>query len=136
MFFRLKTDLYELIYRGFSVDVGVVEINAKEKGKSVRKQLEVDFVANLGNRRYYIQSAYAIPDKEKMEQEQASLVCIPDSFKKKIVVESRMPLWRNEQGITIMNICDFLLDENSLDKWLILVVCRERRRDASIDVTG
>ena len=112
----LKTDLYELIYRGFSVDVGVVEINAKEKGKSVRKQLEVDFVANLGNRRYYIQSAYAIPDKEKMEQEQASLVCIPDSFKKKIVVESRMPLWRNEQGITIMNICDFLLDENSLDK--------------------
>ena len=136
MFFRLKTDLYELIYRGFSVDVGVVEINAKEKGKSVRKQLEVDFVANLGNRRYYIQSAYAIPDKEKMEQEQASLVCIPDSFKKKIVVESRMPLWRNEQGITIMNICDFLLDENSLDKCLILVVCRERRRDASIDVTG
>ena len=116
MFFRLKTDLYELIYRGFSVDVGVVEINAKEKGKSVRKQLEVDFVANLGNRRYYIQSAYAIPDKEKMEQEQASLVCIPHSFKKKIVVESRMPLWRNEQGITIMNICDFLLDENSLDK--------------------
>lgn len=106
----------ELIYRGFSVDVGVVEINAKEKGKSVRKQLEVDFVANLGNRRYYIQSAYAIPDKEKMEQEQASLVCIPDSFKKIIVVESRMPLWRNEQGITIMNICDFLLDENSLDK--------------------
>lgn len=106
----------ELIYRGFSVDVGVVEINAKEKGKSVRKQLEVDFVANLGSRRYYIQSAYAIPDKEKMEQEQASLVSIPDSFKKIIVVESGMPLWRNEQGITIMNIVDFLLDENSLDK--------------------
>jgi len=106
----------ELIYRGFTVDVGVVEINTKEKGKSVRKQLEVDFVANLGSRRYYIQSAYAIPDQEKMEQEQASLVCIPDSFKKIIVVESAMPLWRNEQGITIMNIYDFLLDENSLDR--------------------
>ncbi len=82
----------------------------------MRKQLEVDFVANLGSRRYYIQSAYVIPDKEKMEQEQASLVSIPDSFKKIIVVESGMPLWRNEQGITIMNIYDFLLDENSLDK--------------------
>ena len=106
----------ELIYRGFAVDVGVVEINTKENGKSVRKQLEVDFVANLGNRRYYIQSAFAIPDKGKMEQEQASLVSIPDSFKKIIVVESGMPIWRNEQGITIMNIYDFLLDENSLDK--------------------
>ncbi|MBR0396651.1 MAG: ATP-binding protein [Eubacterium sp.] len=106
----------ELVYRGFSVDVGVVEINATENGKNTRKQLEVDFVANLGNRRYYVQSAYAIPDNEKMEQEQASLVHIPDSFKKIIVVESGIPLWRNEQGITIMNIYDFLLDENSLDK--------------------
>ena len=106
----------ELIYRGFSVDVGVVEINTTENGKNIRKQLEIDFVANLGSQRYYIQSAYAIPDKEKMEQEQASLINVPDSFKKIIVVESGMPLWRNEQGITIMNIYDFLLDRNSLDR--------------------
>lgn len=106
----------ELVYRGFSVDVGVVEINTTENGKKVRKQLEVDFVANLGSQRYYIQSAYAIPDKEKMEQEQASLINVPDSFKKIIVVESGMPLWRNEQGITIMNVFDFLLDEDSLNK--------------------
>ena len=106
----------ELVYRGFAVDVGVVEINTTDNGKKIRKQLEIDFVANLGNQRYYIQSAYAIPDKDKMEQEQASLINIPDSFKKIIVVESGMPLWRNEQGITIMNVYDFLLDEDSLNK--------------------
>ncbi len=106
----------ELIYRGFSVDVGVVEINTVEDGKKIRKQLEVDFVANLGSRRYYIQSAYAIPDKEKMEQEQASLVKVPDSFKKIIIVESGMPLWRNDQGVTIMNVYDFLMDKDSLDR--------------------
>lgn len=106
----------ELVYRGFSVDVGVVEINTTENGKKVRKQLEIDFVANLGSQRYYIQSAYSIPDKEKVEQEQVSLINVPDSFKKIIIVESGMPLWRNEQGITIMNIYDFLLDRDSLNR--------------------
>ena len=106
----------ELIYRGFSVDIGVVEINTTENGKKIRKKLEIDFVANLGSLRYYVQSAYAIPDKEKMEQEQESLVNVPDSFKKIIVVESRTPLWRNEEGITIMNIFDFMLDKNSLNQ--------------------
>ena len=106
----------ELIYRGFSVDVGVVEINTIENGKKIRKQLEIDFVANLGSRRYYIQSALAVPDKMKMEQEQASMVNVPDSFKKIIVVESGTPLWRNEQGVTIMNVYDFLLDKDSLDR--------------------
>ncbi|UTC75209.1 ATP-binding protein [Treponema sp. OMZ 792] len=105
----------ELIFRGFSVDVGVVEINCKENKGNVRKQLEVDFVANLGNRRYYIQSAFAIPDLEKMQQEQSSLLHVPDSFKKIIVVGTQSPIWRNEQGITIMSIYDFLLNENSLD---------------------
>lgn len=105
----------ELIYRGFNVDVGIVEISAIQESKQVRKQLEVDFTANLGNRRYYIQSAYAIPDLQKMEQEQASLIRIPDSFKKIIVVNNYSPLWRNEAGITIMNIYDFLLKPNSLD---------------------
>lgn len=107
----------ELIYRGFSVDVGVVESSgSNENGKRQRRQLEIDFVANLGSRRYYIQSAYAIPDREKMEQEQAPLIKVPDSFKKIIVVYSHSPLWRNEQGVTIMSIFDFLLDENSLDR--------------------
>ena len=102
----------ELIYRGYSVDVGVVDIRGKD---SVRKQLEVDFVINQGSKRYYIQSAYALPDREKVEQEQASLVRIPDSFKKMIIVGGNSPIWRNEEGITIMGIYDFLLDESSLD---------------------
>lgn len=105
----------ELIYRGFNVDVGLVEVVQRENNCRVYKQLEVDFVANLGSKRYYIQSAYAIPDRKKMEQEQASLVRIPDSFKKIIVVYGHSPLWRNEQGITIMSIFDFLINSNSLD---------------------
>ena len=105
----------ELIYRGYSVDVGLVETRVDEVGKKVRRQLEVDFVINQASKRYYIQSAYALPDKEKMEQEQASLIRIPDSFKKIIVVGGNSPIWRNEAGITIMGIYDFLLNENSLD---------------------
>jgi len=105
----------EIIFRGYNVDVGIVEVNVAENEKRVRKQLEVDFVANLGSKRYYIQSAFAIPDFEKMQQEQASLIHIPDSFKKIIVVYGQTPLWRNEQGITIMNIFDFLLKPESLD---------------------
>ena len=77
--------------------------------------MEVDFVCNLGSRRYYIQSAFAIPDQEKMEQEQNSLVRIDDSFKKIIVVKDRIKLWRNEKGIVVMGIMDFLLNPDSLD---------------------
>ncbi|MGI6326781.1 MAG: ATP-binding protein [Saccharofermentanales bacterium] len=103
----------ELLIRGYSVDVGIVTHDEKNKeGKITRKQLEVDFVANRGNQRYYIQSAFAIPDLKKMNQEQASLVKIPDSFKKIIVVAHETPLWRNEHGITFMNIYDFLLDKD------------------------
>lgn len=105
----------ELIYRGYNVDVGVVEIRVNEEGKIVRKQLEVDFVVNQAGKKYYIQSAFALPNIEKIKQEQASLVKIPDSFKKIIVVGNNQPLWRNEEGITIMGIFDFLLDDNSLD---------------------
>ena len=105
----------ELIYRGYSVDVGVVETRVDEGGKKVRKQLEVDFVVNQFNKRYYIQSAFALSDREKIEQEQAPLVKIPDSFKKIIVVGNHSPIWRNEKGITFMGIYDFLLNENSLD---------------------
>ena len=106
----------ELLIRGFNVDVGVVEHSVRdETGSIVRKKLEVDFVCNRGNQRYYIQSAFAIPDREKMEQEQNSLVRIGDSFKKIIVVKERVKLWRNENGIVIMNIMDFLLKPNSLE---------------------
>ncbi|MCR4990657.1 MAG: ATP-binding protein [Lachnospiraceae bacterium] len=102
----------ELIYRGYNVDVGVVEARSEDGG---RKQLEVDFVANQGSKRYYIQSAFAIPDQEKMDHEQASLIRISDSFKKIIVVNSNTPVWRNDQGILVMNLYDFLLNEESLD---------------------
>ncbi len=106
----------ELLVRGFNVDVGVVEVPEKDaSGKSVRKRLEVDFVCNQGNKRYYIQSAFAIPDREKMQQEQNSLVHIPDSFKKIIVVKDNIKLWRNEEGIVVMGIMDFLLKADSLD---------------------
>lgn len=105
----------ELIYRGYNVDVGVVETRVNEENKKIRKQLEVDFVVNLNGKRYYIQSAYALPDREKVEQEQASLVRIPDSFKKMIVTGNNQPIWRNEEGITIIGIFDFLLDDESLD---------------------
>ena len=105
----------ELIYRGYRVDVGVVEDRVKEGSKSAYRQLEVDFVVNQSSNRYYIQSAYAISDMQKMEQEQASLVKIPDSFRKFIIVNGNTPLWRNEEGITIMGVFDFLLNENSLN---------------------
>lgn len=106
----------ELLIRGFNVDVGVVEHSERdENGKAVRKRLEVDFVCNRGNQRYYIQSAFAIPDSSKMLQEQKSLAHIGDSFKKIIVVKDRIKLWRNEEGIVVMGIMDFLLNPNSLE---------------------
>lgn len=106
----------ELLIRGFNVDVGVVERSERdENGRTIRKKLEVDFVCNRGNQRYYIQSAFAIPDNDKMQQEQKSLVHIGDSFKKIIVVKDRIKLWRNEEGIVIMGIMDFLMNPNSLD---------------------
>lgn len=106
----------ELLVRGFQVDVGIVEHSERDgKGKLVRKRLEVDFVCNLGSQRYYIQSAFAIPDREKMQQEEKPLVRIGDSFKKIIVVKDRIKLWRNEEGIVVMGIMDFLLNPNSLE---------------------
>ena len=106
----------ELLIRGFNVDVGVVEhAERNESGKVVRRHLEVDFVCNRGSQRYYIQSAFSIPDRAKMQQEENSLIRIGDSFKKIIVVKDNVKLWRNEQGIVIMNIMDFLLKPNSLD---------------------
>jgi predicted AAA+ superfamily ATPase len=106
----------ELRVRGFNVDVGVVPVRKpNEAGTQTRSQLEVDFVCNLGSKRYYIQSAYRMPDEEKLKQEEASLLNIDDSFKKIIIVGEDTPVLRNEAGITIMGIYDFLLHENSLE---------------------
>lgn len=106
----------ELRSRGYSVDVGVVEKRGTdENGKEYKKQLEIDFVANLGSKRYYIQSAFSMPTEEKRIQEKASLVNINDSFKKIVVVKDVVNVTRDEDGITTMSIYDFLLKENSLE---------------------
>lgn len=104
----------ELLARGFNVDVGVVDKTVKsDNGQNKRTQLEVDFVCNKGNLRYYIQSAYSIPDKAKMDQEKASLDRIDDSFKKIIVVQDNIAPWYNENGYYIVNILDFLSEINN-----------------------
>ena len=106
----------ELKVRGFQVDVGIVERRGPdESGKTVRKQYEVDFVANKGSQRYYIQSALAIPDSEKERQESNSLRYIDDSFKKIIVVKDYIRPKRNEDGIVTMNLFDFLLKPEMMD---------------------
>ena len=105
----------ELRYRGFNVDVGVVESKTTSNGKTIRKSFEVDFVANLGRKRYYIQSAYDIPDNEKLKQETNSFDRIDDSFKKIIVVNRTMKARTTEKGYTIIGIKEFLLNEDSLN---------------------
>ena len=101
----------ELRRRGFNVDVGVVEV----RDKNGQKKLEIDFVANRGNNRYYIQSALTIDSKEKREQEERSLINTNDFFRKIIIVKDNIKRWRDEKGIVIMGIVDFLLDFDSLD---------------------
>ncbi|MGN0204615.1 MAG: ATP-binding protein [Coprococcus sp.] len=106
----------ELRSRGYAVDVGVVEKRGtNEAGKEYKNQLEIDFVANLGSKRYYIQSACSMATEEKRIQEKASLVNVKDSFKKIIIVKDVVNVTRDEDGITTMSIYDFLLKENSLE---------------------
>lgn len=106
----------ELRSRGYSVDVGVVEKREVDlNGKEKKKQLEIDFIANLGSKRYYIQSAYSMPTEEKRKQEKASLISVKDSFKKIILVKDVVKVSRDEDGIMMMNIYDFLLNKDSLD---------------------
>jgi hypothetical protein len=105
----------ELCLHGYTVDVGVVTKNTKDaEGRSRRIQLEVDFVCNRGPERIYIQSAYALPDKEKVEQEQASLLQINDGFRKVIIVADRYLSGYNEVGVNILSLKDFLLNDKSL----------------------
>mgnify|MGYP003045717607 FL=1 len=106
----------EMRARGFSVDVGAVPtLGIMPDGSRRRAVLEVDFVCNLGSKRYYIQSAYRMESEDKVQQERASLLKLDDSFKKIIVIGEECPVTRDEMGITTMGIYDFLLNKNSLD---------------------
>ncbi len=106
----------ELLIRGFNVDVGIVEhVQTDSDGKRRQKKYEIDFVCNRGNQRYYIQSAFSMPDQEKAEQEQRSLIYTNDFFKKIIVVKDNIVPWHNELGILIIGLKDFLLKNNSLE---------------------
>lgn len=106
----------ELVVRGYDVDVGVVEYNFKNAaGKSERTQLEVDFVANMGSKRYYIQSALSVSEESKRQQEINSLLKIGDSFKKIVVVKDSSIPWHDENGILYIGIEQFLLDDSSIN---------------------
>lgn len=106
----------ELKIRGFNVDIGVVTVNSSKDGSSVRKQYEIDFVCNKGSKRYYIQSAYAIPDQAKMEKEQRSLMMTGDAFKKIIITKDAPTPYYNDSGVLIMSIFDFMLNPDSLEQ--------------------
>lgn len=107
----------ELRMRGYSVDVGVVPIvERNQEGKAIRKQLEVDFVCNLGSSRYYIQSTYSLPDEAKRMQEIRPFRKIDDSFKKIVVTKDIVQPHYDEYGILTVNIYDFLLDPQILEK--------------------
>ena len=106
----------ELRMRGFLVDVGMIEAWKKDKdNQSVRRNLEIDFVANKGNQRYYIQSAFSIPDEEKKAQEEASLKAIKDAFKRVVVLRDDIMPYHDDNGFLIIGLIDFLLNPNSLD---------------------
>ena len=106
----------ELLIRGYNVDLGIVEVYGKnEEGKTIRKQLEIDFVVNQGSKRYYIQVAYDMSSEEKQAQEFNSLRNIPDSFKKIVIVNGTKKPWRNDEGFVIMGMKYFLLNDDSLE---------------------
>ena len=105
----------ELRYRGYEVDVGVIEVREHKDGKDFRKYYEIDFVATLGSKKYYIQSAYDIPNEEKWIQETRSFDKVNDSFKKIVLVKNPVVPHHNEKGYFIIGLLDFLLNENSLE---------------------
>ena len=106
----------ELRTRGFRVDVGIVELRGGGVGNVVdRTRLEVDFVANMGSKRYYIQSALSIPDTDKMRQETRPLLTISDSFRKIVIVKDNIKPWHTEEGILVLGLFDFLLNPNNID---------------------
>ncbi len=107
----------ELLYRGYNVDVGLVEVRNIEKGEYTYKQLEVDFICNIGSDRIYIQSAYMMPNAEKREQEERPLVAIKDSFKKVIIVREDIKAWKNDKGTLFIGLKEFLLDLSVFNKY-------------------
>ena len=108
----------ELKIRGFNVDVGVVVVNETDQnGKKIRKQLEIDFVCNKGSKRYYIQSAFAVSDTGKMQQKQRSLIHTGDGFKKIIITKDALAPLYNDEGVLVMNVFDFLLNQDSMDRF-------------------
>ena len=108
----------ELKTRGFNVDVGVVVVNETDQnGKKIRKQLEIDFACNKGSKRYYIQSALALSDTSKIRQEQRPLISTGDGFKKIIITRDALDPLYNEEGVLVMNVFDFLLNQDSMDRF-------------------
>lgn len=104
----------ELLRRKCEVDVGIIEVEEQVDGKRSHKRLEIDFVANWGSERYYIQSAYAMPSEDKILQEERPLLKVSDSFKKIIVVKEPILTWHDNNGTTIMSLQQFLMNEDSL----------------------
>ena len=105
----------ELRFRGYHVDVGIVESRERDRnGKEIRVRREIDFIATIGSKKYYIQSAYTIPDREKYKQETASFDKTADSFKKIIIVEKSMKPQRDEKGYLTIGVKEFLLNKGSL----------------------
>ncbi|MBR5005680.1 MAG: ATP-binding protein, partial [Clostridia bacterium] len=105
----------ELRYRGYEVDVGVVESRERENGKEIRKAYEIDFIATLGSKKYYVQSAYSIPNEEKWLRETRSFDKVDDSFKKIVLVRNPVVPHHDEKGYFIIGLLDFLMNGNSLD---------------------
>lgn len=105
----------ELICRDYTVDVGVVDISERKDNKLVKKQCEIDFIVNIGSKKYYIQSAFNISDPDKMAAEIRPLKNTNDFFKKIIITKSSMKPWNDEDGILHLGLYDFLLNENSLE---------------------
>lgn len=107
----------ELCMRGYSVDVGVVEINERQAdGKYVRKQIEIDFVCNRSDERIYVQSAFSIPTTEKRLQEERPLRNVDDGFRKVIVTKDNVVRHHDENGVLIMGLQEFLMDERSVEE--------------------
>jgi len=102
----------ELRCRGFDVDVGVIGVREMVDGHRINKQLEIDFVANDCDRRYYVQSAYGMPDEEKRQQEIRPFLKLNDGFSRIIVTSDRVHPWVDDNGILTVNVIDFLLDES------------------------
>ncbi len=106
----------ELVARGYSVDVGVVQVSSVENGIQKKSNYEIDFIVNQGFNKVYIQSAFSIDDPDKKRQETKSLLNSGDFFKKIVVVGGNQKRYQDENGITIIGVIPFLLEKDSVDR--------------------